>query len=54
MDGRRHNARFSLVDRGAFLYSILLGREFLAGSYVVDTEVTFLTGASCGPETEAP
>lgn len=54
MDGRRHSARFSLVDRGAFLYSVLLGREFLAGSYVVDPETTFLTGASCGPETEAP
>jgi len=54
MDGRRHSARFSLVDRGAFLYSILLGREFLAGSYVVDPDATFLTGAACGPETEAP
>ena len=54
MNGRRHRARFSLVDRGAFLYSVLLGREFLAGSYVVDPEVTFLTGADCGPESEAP
>ena len=54
MAGRRHSARFSLVDRGAFLYSVLLGREFLAGSFVVDPEATFLTGAACGPETEAP
>lgn len=54
MDGRRHRAHFSLVDRGAFLYSVLLGREFLAGSFVVDPDATFLTGASCGPETEAP
>lgn len=54
MDGRRHRAHFSLVDRGAFLYSVLLGRDFLAGSFVVDPEVTFLTGASCGPESEAP
>jgi hypothetical protein len=54
MDGRRHRARFSLVDRGAFLYSVLLGREFLAGSYVVDPELTFLTGADCDPESEAP
>ena len=57
MDGRRHSAHFSLVDRSAFLYSVLLGREFLAGSYVVDPEVTFLTGASCaasrGPEKQA-
>lgn len=54
MDGRRHSAHFSLVDRSAFLYSVLLGRDFLAGSFVVDPEATFLTGASCGPETEAP
>ncbi|MBY0401937.1 RimK/LysX family protein [Myxococcota bacterium] len=54
MDGRRHSAHFSLVDRSAFLYSVLLGREFLAGSFVVDPEATFLTGASCGPETDAP
>jgi len=58
MDGRRHSARFSLVHRGAFLYSVLLGREFLAGSFVVDPDVTFVTGASCGPESgperEAP
>lgn len=54
MDGRRHSALFSLVHRGAFLYSILLGREFLAGSFVVDPDVTFVTGASCGPERETP
>lgn len=54
MDGERHSAHFSLVDRGAFLYSVLLGRDFLAGSFVVDPEVTFLTGASCGPESDAP
>lgn len=58
MDGRRHSARFSLVDRSAFLYSVLLGREFLAGSFVVDPEATFLTGAACesrrGPEKQAP
>ncbi|MEZ4331559.1 MAG: RimK/LysX family protein [Myxococcota bacterium] len=54
MDGRRHRAQFSLADRSAFLYSILLGRDFLAGSFVVDPDATFLTGASCDPETEAP
>lgn len=54
MDGERHSAHFSLVDRGAFLYSVLLGRDFLAGSFVVDPEVTFLTGASCEPESDAP
>lgn len=54
MDGRRHSARFSLVDRGAFLYSVLLGREFLAGSFVVDPEATYLTGFACSPEREAP
>lgn len=58
MDGRRRHARFSLVDRSAFLYSVLLGREFLAGAFVVDPEVTFLTGESCesrnGQERRAP
>ena len=58
LDGRRHDARFSLVDRGTFLYSVLLGREFLAGSFLIDPEATFLTstltGASCDPETKAP
>lgn len=54
MDGRRHAAHFSLVDRSAFLYSVLLGREFLAGSFVVDPEVTFMTGAACAPESDAP
>lgn len=54
MDGRRHSAHFSLVDRSAFLYSVLLGRELLAGSFVVDPEQTFLTAATCGPERQAP
>ena len=53
MDGRRQRARFSLVDRSAFLYSVLLGREFLAGSFVVDPEVTFLTGPSCEPGSDS-
>lgn len=54
LDGERHRAQFSLVDRSVFLYSVLLGRDFLAGSYVVDPDATFLTGEPCDPETEAP
>jgi hypothetical protein len=58
MDGRSHSARFSLVDRGTFLYSVLLGRDFLAGSFVVDPDVSFSIGASCAseraPEKKAP
>lgn len=54
LDGLRHRAQFSLVDRSAFFYSVLLGRDFLAGSYIVDPDATFLTGAPCDPETEAP
>jgi hypothetical protein len=58
MDGRRHHARFSLVDRSAFLYSVLLGREFLAGTFVVDPDTTFLIGSNCesrsGPERRTP
>lgn len=53
MDGRRHRARFSLVDRSAFLYSVLLGREFLAGAFVVDPDATFLIGSSCESRSEA-
>jgi len=47
MAGRIRQAQFSLVDRGAFLYPVLLGRRFLAGSFVVDPGETFLTRAEC-------
>jgi hypothetical protein len=46
-------AQFSLVDRGVFLYPVLLGRRFLADSFVVDPGETFLTRAECAsPQAE--
>lgn len=46
-DGRWHTTEFSLVDRSEYIYSVLLGRKFLSGVAVVDTEKTFLTLAQC-------
>ena len=46
-DGRRHTAEFTLADRSDYIYSVLLGRQFLAGIAVVDPGATFLTQASC-------
>lgn len=50
MAGQRRRAQFSLVDREAFIYPVLLGRRFLAGHFVIDPDATFLTSAGCGPE----
>ncbi len=47
MAGQLRRVQFSLVDRSAFLYPVLLGRRFLAGSFVVDPDETFLTRADC-------
>lgn len=47
MAGQVRRAQFSLVDRGVFLYPVLLGRRFLAGSFVVDPDETFLTRSEC-------
>jgi len=49
MAGQVRRAQFSLVDRGVFLYPVLLGRRFLAGHFVVDPDETFLTRAECAP-----
>ena len=47
-DGRTHTILFSLANRSEFLYPILLGRRFLEGVAVVDSQATFLTLAHCG------
>ena len=47
-DGRLHRAQFTLSDRKNLIYPILLGRDFLEGIAVIDSEATFLTQASCG------
>ena len=47
-DGRIHSTQFSLADRSEFIYPILLGRKFLEGVAVVDSQASFLTQAYCG------
>jgi hypothetical protein len=46
-DGRPRKTEFTLADRSEFIYDILLGREFLAGTAVIDPQSTFLTMARC-------
>lgn len=46
-DGRPRKSEFTLADRSGFIYDILLGRKFLAGTAVIDTQATFLTMARC-------
>ena len=46
-DGRKHVTEFTLADRSEYIYSVLLGREFMQGIAVVDPESTFLTQAVC-------
>ncbi|HSX17426.1 MAG TPA: RimK/LysX family protein [Patescibacteria group bacterium] len=36
VEGKRLEARFTLADRRAMAYPVLLGRNFLAGQFVVD------------------
>lgn len=47
-DGRPNSAQFTLNDRSAYIYPVLLGRSFLAGKAVVDPELTFQTRRDCG------
>ncbi len=47
-DGRTHTTLFSLANRSEFLYPVLLGRRFLEGVAVIDSQATFLTLAHCG------
>jgi len=47
LDGREHQAEFSLTDRSAFLYPALLGREFLKDVAVVDPANAFLARSKC-------
>ena len=46
-DGRRHTTEFTLADRSDYIYSVLLGRQFLQGVAVIDPEATFLTQSDC-------
>ena len=40
-------AYVNLVNRERFSYPLLIGRSFLAGSFVVDAESTYLTAPMC-------
>tara|TARA_R100000687_G_C6447165_1_gene163403 strand:+ start:264 stop:809 length:546 start_codon:yes stop_codon:yes gene_type:complete len=46
-DGRLRTTQFTLADREGFVYRILLGRRFLAGVAVIDSEATYLTKEHC-------
>ena len=48
--GNRRKVEFSLIDRSAFDYPVLLGRSALAGIAVVDPQVTNLSDPDCGDE----
>ncbi len=53
LDGQRHEAQFSLIDRDELTYPVLLGRRFLRDTAVVDPSVRYLTQPHC-PADEAP
>ena len=38
---------FSLIDRSGFNYQLLVGRQFLEGSHIVDPELKFTSKATC-------
>lgn len=38
----------NVVDRAGFDYPMLIGRDFLAGSFLIDTGATHTGGPSCG------
>ncbi len=46
-NGRAFTTEFTLVDRGEYIYGVLLGRQFLANIAVIDSAETFLTLAEC-------
>ncbi len=52
-DGRVRSAQFTLIDRGDFIYRVLLGRRFLQGVAVIDPEAVYLTKERC-IETDEP
>ncbi|MBK8974238.1 MAG: ATP-dependent zinc protease [Hahellaceae bacterium] len=45
--GDTHQTEFTLANRTEFLYGVLLGRRFLSGVALVDSEARNLTSPSC-------
>jgi hypothetical protein len=48
-NGREHETEFTLVDRSNFNYPLLLGRSFLKGVALVDSDATFMYKAENDP-----
>lgn len=46
-NGRHYTTEFTLADRQQYIYTVLLGREFLEGVAIVDPEEAFLTLGAC-------
>jgi hypothetical protein len=49
-----HETQVSLVDRGSFLYPLLIGRRFLAHGFAVDSSVKFTTPPDCPAPADPP
>jgi hypothetical protein len=45
-------AEVNLSDRSGFNYQMLIGRSFLAGSFLIDPEISFVSQPDCKGETE--
>lgn len=50
-NGRQYSTEFTLADRNEYIYGVLLGREFLKRTAIVDANRTFLTLAACSTST---
>ncbi len=47
LDGRQHEAEFTLTDRSELTYPVLLGRRFLADVALIDPAVERTLSAAC-------
>lgn len=43
LDGKKYNSEFSIADRDNFRYPLLLGRDFLRRSFIIDPDSDYLT-----------
>ena len=46
-NGRVYTTEFTLADRSEYIYDILLGRQFLKKTAIIDPKNIFLTTANC-------
>lgn len=54
LGGTYQDTEVTLIDRAGFNYSMLLGRDFMAGHVFVDPGSTFRTSPSCGNAVSGP